>query len=93
MLTLRYTPCDGWFGKRTKQSGVRVVWSARLRRPSRLEDLELRNPREEKGMGEWLTPPPPHLHPVLTCHPGERHDCTPPAGEANSRQTWLKMSW
>ena len=71
MPTLRCTPCGGWFEKRTRQSGVRVVSSARLRRPSRPADPELLNPREEKGTGELLTLPPLHLHPVLICPPGK----------------------
>jgi len=49
--TLRCTPCGGWSGRRTRRSGG-VVWSARLRRHSRLEVLGLLSPSEERGMGE-----------------------------------------
>lgn len=71
MLTLRYTPCGGWFGRRIRQFEDRVASSVRLKRPSKLEDQGLLNHREEKGTGGWLTPPLPHLHLVLTCPPGE----------------------
>lgn len=59
--TPRCTPYAGWFGKRTRLFEGRVVWSIRLRRPSRLEDLELLSLREVRGMGVQLILPPPLL--------------------------------
>lgn len=71
MQTLRYTHCGGWSGRRTRPFADRVVWSVRLKRPSRPEDLGLLNHREVKGMVELLTLPLPPLLPAPTCLPGE----------------------
>lgn len=71
--TLRCTPYAGWFGRRIRPFEGRVAWSVKLRRPSRLEDLELLSLRGERGMGVWRILPPPLLHLVQICPPGKTH--------------------
>lgn len=71
--TPRCTPYGEWFGKRTRQSDVRVALNGKSKRPSRSAGPELLSHREERGMVGWLTLPHLLLPPALTCPPGETH--------------------